>query len=65
MSTSTMMPNSRGSFHTGEMNKLEMDWICVSSRPESTAPLIEPMPPMMTTLKAINTKSRPMVGNTE
>lgn len=28
----------------------------------STAPLMEPMPPMMTTLKAINTKSRPMVG---
>ena len=30
-----------------------------------TAPLIEPMPPMMTTLKAINTKSRPIVGKTE
>ena len=60
-----MIPNSRGSLQTGEMNRLERDCTCVSSRPASTAPLIEPMPPMITTLNAISTKSRPIVGNTE
>ena len=60
-----MMENSSGSLHTGEMKRLLMDCTCVSSRPAMTAPLIEPMPPMITTLKAINTKSRPMVGKTE
>ncbi|MNY72985.1 hypothetical protein D3C86_2116570 [compost metagenome] len=59
------MPNSSGSLHTGEMYRLEMDCTCVSSSPAITAPLIDPMPPMITTENAMSTKSRPMVGNTE